>query len=89
MTRDRHDEDDRRFELAATLQSLFDENCYIRIQKSNSALMGALKVESSCCVLGNGENNDHAIFFDGCAVIWTIYWPKHVTVQSYLNGFQS
>ena len=69
-------------ELAPVPISMFEDSGDMRITKSKSTLNRKLQVEQSSRTLPTPET----IVVDGCAILWTIQWPKHVTVQDYVNN---
>ena len=69
-------------ELAPVSTSMFEDSGEMRITKSKSTLKRKLQVEQSSRTLPTPGT----IVVDGCAILWTIQWPKHGTVQDYVNN---
>ena len=69
-------------ELAPVPTSMFEDSGDMRITKSKSTLKRKLQVQQSSRTLPTPET----IVVDGCAILWTIQWPKHGTVQEYVNN---
>ena len=68
--------------LAPVPTSMFEDNGEMRITKSKSTLKRKLQVEQSSRTLPTPGT----IVVDGCTILWTIQWPKHGTVQDYVNN---
>ena len=69
-------------ELAPVPTSIFEHSGDMRITKSKSTLNRKLQVEQSPRTLPTPET----IVVDGCVILWIIQWPKHGTVQYYVNN---
>ena len=61
---------------------MFEDSGDMRITKPKSTMKRKLQVEQSSRTLPTPET----IVVDGCAILWTIQWPKHGTVQDYVNN---
>ena len=68
-------------ELAPVPTSMIKDSGEMRITKSNPTLKRKLQVEHSSRTLPTPDT----IVVGGCAILWTIQWPKHGTVQYYVN----
>ena len=71
-------------ELAPVSSSMFEDSGDMRIKKYKSTLKQKLQVEQSPRTLPTPETI--IIVVDGCAILWTIQWPKHGPVQDYVNN---
>ena len=69
-------------QLAPVPTSMFEDSGAMRITKSNSIMKRKLQVEQSSRTLPTPDT----IVVDGCAILWTIQWPTHGTVQDYVNN---
>ena len=65
---------------------MFDQNSLPRPCKQKSKLTNNLKVQIPARL---ATDDAGAIFLDGCAILWTISWPKKETVNDYINNFKS
>lgn len=71
-------------ELAPIPTSMFADSGEMRIGKSKSTLKRKLQIETS----SRGIHGDVQIL-DGCALLWTVYWPASGTVQDFASSFSS
>ena len=71
-------------ELAAITTSMFSEKGHMSIAKAKSQLKNGMKVE-----LSQRHTIVSTCFLDGCAVLWTVYWPESGSVQDFLDAFRA
>lgn len=71
------------FELSPFPASIFVENGH-REANSKADLMNELKV-----VISSRNMEIDAVYIDGGAFLWSVYWPKKGTVQDFLNAVRS
>ena len=69
-------------ELAPVPTAMFDDSGNMRIIKSKSTMKRKLQVEQSPRTLPVPDTT----VLDGCAILWIIQWPKHGTVQDFVNN---
>ena len=62
----------------------FDENSDSRLAKENADLKKTLKEEVSLqtCL------SENAVVLDGCALLWSVHWPKAGNFNSLVNDFK-
>ncbi|KAG0712046.1 hypothetical protein GWK47_019290 [Chionoecetes opilio] len=61
---------------------MFEDNGDMRITKSKSSLKQKLRLEQSSRILPAPETT----VIDGCALLWIIRWPRHGTIQNFVNS---
>ena len=72
-----------KYEFCTVPLPLFDENGNSRLAKQKADLKNALKEEASLqtCLTEN------AVVVNGCALLWSVSWPKAENVISLVNVF--
>lgn len=69
-------------ELAPLPTSMFNDNGEMRAT-SKSVLKRKLHQHQS----NRNTRDPDVIIIDGCAILWSIHWPKNATVQDYIDAF--
>ena len=73
-----------KYELSPVPLSLFNENGDIRLAKEKADLKNTLKekVSLQACL------SENAVVSDGCALLWSVHWPKAGNVSNLVNVFK-
>jgi hypothetical protein len=71
-------------EMTAYPPSMFHADGQMRVATGKSKLKKNLKVEVSQCL----TISPTAIVMDVSAVIWTVDWPAHGTIDTFISGFK-
>ena len=72
-------------ELTAFPQSMFQADGDIQVATGKSTLKNSLKVEVSQRLI----TSPTTIVMDVSAVLWTVDWPTHGTVGTFISGFKA
>ena len=72
-------------ELTANPPSMFQADGEMRFATGKSTLKNSLKVEVSQRL----NTSPTAIVMDVSAVLWTVDWPTHGTVSTFISGFKA
>ena len=72
-------------ELTAYLPSMYQADGEMQVATGKSTLKNSLKVEVSKRLI----TSPTAIVMDVSAVLWTVDWPTHGTVGTFISGFKA